>query len=122
MRTRTKKYRNFLNRSIKKAKSKYYKTRLQSNYNKSKTIWSVINEILSKRKSKTSTIKKIKKPNGTPASQLRDIANVFNNYFVNVGEKLASKILHQNHTIYLPSRYNGDPSFESDFQSLFSNG
>ena len=45
-----KKHRNILNHLIKKAKQKYYKNRLEKSANKSKAIWSVINEILNKKK------------------------------------------------------------------------
>ena len=47
---RYKQYRNYLNRIIRKAKKDYYITKLQASANKSKAIWSVINEILSKKR------------------------------------------------------------------------
>ena len=48
--TRYNKYRNHLNRTIKAAKKMHYKTKLDLTANKSKAMWSVINEILSKKK------------------------------------------------------------------------
>ena len=45
-----KKHRNLLNRLIKIAKKVYYKSKLEMSANKSKAIWSVINELLGKKK------------------------------------------------------------------------
>ena len=82
-----KRHRNILNRLIKKTKLNYYKQQLDSSGNKSKIIWSVINEILSKRKKGTS-IEKVKKWDGTATTSPMEMANIFNEHYVNVGKKL----------------------------------
>ena len=95
---RYKKHRNMLNRVIIMAKQDYYKLKLQSSANKSKAIWSVINEILSKKK-KTSSINKIRAVNGQILNQPSQIADAFNTYFGNIGKQLASKIPQTPHAI-----------------------
>ena len=79
-------YRNSVNRIIKQAKYQYYRDKLARSANRSKAIWSVINEILSTKKKKNS-IKKIKKSNGTHTTDSYEIAEIFNAYFAGIGKK-----------------------------------
>ena len=59
-----------------------------------KKTWKVINELLKKHSSKSSSTDHIEKfhDNGIPITGKKNITNAFNNYFVNIGPKLASKI------------------------------
>ena len=94
-----KRHRNLLNRMIKKAKSDYYKEKLEASGNNSKKIWIVINEILAKRK-KQMSIKRVKKKNGNKTSSSSETANTFNKYFVDVGIELAEKIPTTSHQMF----------------------
>ena len=98
--SRYKTHRNKLNRIIITAKKMYYKTKLDLSANRSKAMWSVINEILSKKKKKSS-VKRIKKLDGQYTSNKAEIAETFNNYFSNIGTQLASSIPDKPHTIFL---------------------
>ena len=94
-----KRHRNELNRIILIAKREYYKSKLQFCANKSKAIWSVINEILSKKK-KITKINKIANANDELVEQPIKIATAFNTYFGNVGKHLASNITPLPHKIF----------------------
>ena len=86
-----KKYKNKLNHILRIAKKKYYSGKFDESKNNIKLTWKTINELLNKtkRKSKLPTSfsdneKKIDAP--------KEIADKFNDYFVNVGPSLAKKI------------------------------
>lgn len=66
---------------------------------KSKMIWTVINDILVNTE-KTLSVPKTKDYNGNSVNQPREIANVFNKYYVNVGNQLASQISHHSNIIF----------------------
>ena len=55
-------------------------------------IWSNINKILGRTRNKVNIPDEINDESGTKLSNLRDIANGFNEYYVNVGPNLANKI------------------------------
>ena len=85
-------YRSFLNKKIKKARRDYEKERFKKCKNDSKSIWKNINEILGKCNNKKCIPSKINDENGVSLSNLKDISNAFNKYYVNVGPNLATKI------------------------------
>ena len=114
---RYKQYRNYLNRIIRKAKKDYYITKLQASANKSKAIWSVINEILSKKRKRTE-IKKIKTPNGQHTNDPQQIADAFNNYFCSIGSKLASEIPDVPHKIFSPRVQHSFALFETNPEEI----
>ena len=59
-----------------------------------------MNEIIGKRRSKKSEIKQVVDGSGNIITSRKGIANVFNNYFVNVGKNLASKIPNKENVIH----------------------
>ena len=69
--------------------------------NQSKAIWSVIDELLDKKK-KANKIKKVKISKDQHTSQPHEIAETFNTYFSNIGRQLASNIPDVPHRIYSP--------------------
>ena len=103
-------YRNKVNKLIKKEKSKYYHNLFAKNRNDMKKTWKVINSLMSKNV-KQITIKKILFNNNEFTSG-KEIANVFNNYFCSVGNDLDALI---------PST-NLDPLFYMDFNCTDSFG
>ncbi|XP_077983288.1 uncharacterized protein LOC144438132 [Glandiceps talaboti] len=91
-----KRYRNVLTNILRKAKKKYYSDLFNIHYNDMKETWRVVNDLLGKKKNSNSSIPtKIKSfCNGTSVihTEIPDIVDVFNNHFVNIGEKLAKNI------------------------------
>lgn len=91
LKERYKFYKNTVNKLITKAKKKYYSKQIEKNKNSSKNLWECVNEICGKRKPKTK-IDNITLPNGTTIHDEKYIANSFNKYFREVGEKFAQTI------------------------------
>ena len=84
-------YRNALNRTIKTAKINYYQNFLTRNKDNAKKIWEAIND-LTNRKTKTSAPNKLQKENGDIISDSEEIAEEFNNFFVNIGSSMAKSV------------------------------
>ena len=80
---------NQLNKCIKQTKRNYYNSKL-ANSNNSKESWQILNELLS-RKSKTTKINRIT-INGKAIVGDEEIATKFNQYFSEIGSKLADEI------------------------------
>ena len=95
------KYRKIVTSILRKAKQEYYSTRLSSNRGNMKETWGVINELIGKTKHKQFITPKqiLHNHNGTEEvhTQLKDIVQDFNTFFVQVGEHLANKIPHNDH-------------------------
>ena len=85
-------YRSFLHKIIKTSKRQYDKERFEKHRNDSKSLWMNINSILGKSSNKKDIPLKINDENGVTLSNLNEIANSFNKYYVNVGSELAKKI------------------------------
>ena len=85
-----KKYRNKLNQLIKTAERKHYHDLLIEHKSNIKKSWQIIKFVINKRKYKMPCTKF--KSNGTIIDDGIDIANKFNNFFVNVGNTLAKSI------------------------------
>ncbi|XP_065650331.1 uncharacterized protein LOC136078485 [Hydra vulgaris] len=73
------------------AKSNYYKKQLEKCQLSSRKTWQVLNEIIGKPKINESFPKILHIKNKTIDNE-NNIANEFNNFFVNIGPKLAAKI------------------------------
>ena len=84
-----KQYKNQVNKCIKQTKRTYYISKL-ANSNNSKGSWQTINELLN-RKSKTTKINQII-INDKAIVGDEEIANKFNEYFSEIGKKLAEEI------------------------------
>ena len=67
------------------AERKYYSDKVDECQNQSKSLWRIINEI-THRKSRTKTEpNKLKRENKTFAENPKEIADMLNDYFINVG-------------------------------------
>ena len=84
--------RNNVNRHISKAKKEYYSKKLIKAQNCSKLRWKVINEIIGNKRKNKFRVNKIKNKNGQMVKTPKKVANIFNDYFSNVGPELAAKI------------------------------
>ena len=84
-------YRNKLNHLIKSSKSDYYKKYFNSNKANIKNIWRGIKNIISFKPMRSSLPSKILIDN-TESTDCKFIANAFNYFFANIGQKLASSI------------------------------
>ena len=90
--TKYNRYKKRLEKVLFAAENAYYSNKIDEYQNQSKALWRTINEI-TKRKKKTKTVLgKLCLENGTFTENSKEIANVLNTYFVNVGPKLAEKL------------------------------
>ena len=79
------------NKNIRKAKDDYYEGKFEEHVSNSKKTWSLINEVIQKNKNKNSMPSIFYDEFKSYESAL-DIANGFNDFFVNIGPKLAQAI------------------------------
>ena len=85
-------YRNALNRTIKEAKRNYYQDFLTQNKNNAKKIWEATNDLVNQKNKTASAPNTLKKENGEVATNSKEIAEEFNNFFVNIGNSMAKFI------------------------------
>ena len=98
-------YNKILKRNVLLAKQMHYKIKFDKYKNDIKGTWGVIRDILNKTHSKKDYPEQFNL-NGVHESNRIIIANNFNEYFTNIGEELASKIIDpvgKSHTDYLHS-------------------
>ena len=81
---------NFLHKILRKSERDHYDNLLTENQSNLNKMWSVINEIINKRKQKPMISKFVVSDREIYDS--RDIAEHFNNFFTNVAKNLAAKI------------------------------
>lgn len=86
-----KEYLSVYNRTIKAAKKHYYEMKFELTKSDMKQTWNNINEVLNRTSNKTELPSKFHYGDKTLVDNI-DIANGFNQYFVDVGQALASKI------------------------------
>ena len=84
-------YRNLLNRVQYKAKICYYRQLFDSSKNNSAHTWRLINEIINHKNTEPKLPNSVTYHN-TSITNLDDICNILNNYFVNIGTTLANSI------------------------------
>ena len=84
-------YRSLLHKTIQKMKRKYELDIFEKSKNNCKLIWKSINRIIGKNHDKTNAPMKID-DDGVTITDLKQIADCFNNYYVNVGPNLAKTI------------------------------
>ena len=84
------KNRNNLNHMIKKAKQLYYRNLFKNSDIKS--TWKNINKVIHFKKSKEVYPNFIEDGLGNKSTSLKDMSNMFNKYFVNVGREVANSI------------------------------
>jgi len=84
-------FRNKLNSVIKKSKSSYFSEKFQKAKGDMRQTWKTINNVMGRGK-KQNLPNKFKDKNGETITDPINIANEFNNFFVNVGPDLAANI------------------------------
>ena len=89
-------WRNKVNKMIKHAKKTQYQTYIDNNKDKPGSMYKLFQEVGSGKGCRKTSISSIKK-NGIHTEDPRDIANAFNNFFVNVAAKIKEPVLNQNH-------------------------
>ena len=92
--TRYKIYKNKLTNIIRNSKKDYYHKLLEQHKNNIQGTWKILNGIIKKGNVKPSYPNFVKKDN-TIIESANEIANEFNNFFVNVGPNLAGRIEEQ---------------------------
>lgn len=88
---RYKKYNNKINHLKRISKKKYYDNQFKQNKDDLKKTWKIINEVINKSKNKDK-LPKIFSNKDRLLSDRKEIADSFNDYFINVGKTLAEKI------------------------------
>ncbi|PIK60466.1 putative RNA-directed DNA polymerase from mobile element jockey-like [Apostichopus japonicus] len=86
-------YRNKLNHIIRFSKRLYFYNKFKDSNNNVNDTWGVINEVLKKDRKKSS-YPSVFKDGDHETSDDQDYANGFNDFFINLGPSLASKISH----------------------------
>ena len=81
--------RNAANIALRNAKREYYATKFLNNKTNPKHAWKTVNEILGSQKQ--NIVNEINLPEKTVTSN-SELVNVFNDYFTDVGPKLAEQI------------------------------
>ena len=118
-------YKNKLTSVLKEAEQVYYQTEIISNKSNLRKVWAIIKQVINK--TKTSRISDKFMHNKTLISDPVNIANCFNNYFVNIGPTLASKLPKENisHRDFLPERTTAslflEPTDEVEIKKIIRN-
>lgn len=86
-----KNYKNKLGLLLKKAKNNYYNTKVDKNKNNTQKLWQTFNTICNKNNAQN-TINQIKTENNVLTSDKQEIANIFVDYYSDIGEKYANQI------------------------------
>lgn len=84
-------YRNYLNKLINKQKNDYYKTEIDNNKHNVKKIYEIIKNACCEKSKKKSSLK-INDDNGHEIHSNREAADYCNDYFINIGAKMAEQI------------------------------
>ena len=99
-------YNNILRKCIRKSESIYYQKLFEDKKNAAINTWKALGPIINPSKSNKQTgINKIKH-NGKFITDNKDISNIVNDYFCNIGKRLSEKIPNRNNdfTQFLPPR------------------
>ena len=86
-----KKYKNKLISIIRISRKEYYKNKLDRNKDNIKGIWNILNSII-RDNVKQNSLPKYFKEDDIENYNMEEVADRFNNFFVNVGPDLESKI------------------------------
>lgn len=87
-----KEYRNKLNKIITQTKNIYYKNKIIQNSNNVKKNYNLISEATNEINNKSNEIIHLSNENNKLITDSRDVANQFNNYFINIGQRMAETI------------------------------
>ena len=88
-------YKQFRNRiaiELKESKKNYFHNYFNVNSNNMKLLWTGIKSIISLKNSHVNIINKIKDENGNLTTDSSKMANIFNDFFVNVADNITKKI------------------------------
>ena len=91
-RTKYNRYKKRLEKILFAAEVKYYSNKIDACQNKSKVLWKVINEIIRRKKGSKIVLDRLRLEDGTEIENSKNMADTLNEYFVNVGPKLAEKL------------------------------
>lgn len=87
-----KNYRNIVTTLIKTTKNNFYKEKIQSAGNNYKKIWDCITEVTNHNKNCKDNIEQIILANNTQITNKEEIASAFNEFFIEIGEKISREI------------------------------
>ena len=107
-----KRYKNKLNETIRNAEKLYYKKILSSHKNSATQFWKTFGKILNKNKVKHNCTSSLL-INDNRVTEPQAIADSFNNFFCNIGERLANNFSIQNNYVY--KKFLKDPASQSIF-------
>ena len=119
---RYKTYKNKLTSILKQEEKLYYQSQILANKNDLKKVWTIIKHVINKRRNAKTSDKFIQ--NNKIITDPKEIANGFNDYFVNIGPGLASKINTSatSYQSYLPESFNSSfflqPTCENEIKKL----
>ena len=88
-------YRNQLRKLMRVTEKKYHADRIMENKHNSRKFWSIIKNIIN-RKKKSKFQEKFKLNDGSYTADMKIICESFNDFFINVGLSLSKKIPNQN--------------------------
>lgn len=87
-------FRNTVTKLIKKTKIDYYKQKFTEAKNNVKEVWNLIKDATNEKKvNKSENIKNIRTDNDKVVTDNREICNNFNNYYAEIGHKMAQDII-----------------------------
>lgn len=93
-------YRNYLNKLLKETKNNYYKNQIENAGNNYKKIWKTLNSVANIKNNSENNISLIIADDNEKITDKKQQAEVFNNYFIDIGKKLAANINKPNN--YIP--------------------
>ena len=87
-----KNYKYMFQKLLNKSKSLYYSNKLVKHGNDCRKSWQIINEVIGNSKNTQDTFPKVVEMDGVKITNRIEICDTFNQYYADVGPKLASKI------------------------------
>ena len=85
-------YKNLFNKICRRAKFDYTSRVYTEHKNNAKKLWSLINSSIGRKAKKGADIPNFFKDNNVIFDNFLDIAEGFNNFFINIGQKLQQKL------------------------------
>ncbi|KAG5878614.1 hypothetical protein JTB14_000638 [Gonioctena quinquepunctata] len=84
-------YKNYVRNLLRVTKLQYYRNKIQENAQNSSNLWNTVNEICPKNNRSSRDVNVIQH-DGKKETNEKHIANIFNEHYSKIGEKLAEKI------------------------------
>ena len=112
LQTNYKTYKSIIRRSIMLAKRQYYHTAFNTHSNNLKKTWKTINDVLNRNNKKHNLPISFKSKNGALITSEKEIANSFNDYFINIcNDTNKSENKSDSYSTYLKNKPNSNLSF-----------